>query len=63
MKSRKKLFALLLLIAFPLSASSAVENDTIALSIIGSGNFGGKPHKSPDLPIYVEQDGHVLTFG
>lgn len=62
MKSRKILFALLLVIAFPLSASSAVENDTITLSIIEPGDNGGTPHKSPDLPINVEQDGHVLTF-
>ncbi len=63
MKSRKFLFALLLVIAFPLSASSAVENDTITLSIIGPGDNGGTPHKSPDLPICAEQDGHVLSFG
>lgn len=63
MRSRKILFALLLVIAFLLSASSAVENDTIALSIIGSGGDNGTPHKSPVLPIYAEQDGHVLSFG
>lgn len=63
MKSRKILLALLFVIAFPLSASSAVENDTIVLSIIGSGDHDGTPHKYPDLPIYAKQDGHVLKFG